>query len=854
MSEARAGWFIARRQLTRRPAKTVTAGAVGFAAMLVVTAALMVLTAITPSAEQLRVQGVLDADAVLNTGYAEDATSSAAALEATRDAFTAQYGDRVLVSPAILALDLAVSAGSGTDAVRRTTVQYLELDAQRLDIDASSVLLRGGWPSDAAEIAVSQTAADTLQIAPGGRISLALGQEEATVVGVYRENLAHDALSVVAAPGTWRELVADAPAAATVTALERAYVRVDGSDRGRFLSDTAGFDNTSPLGMLPGFEGLEERGVTISVWGAAAPELRTFWERNTTVFTIPAVALLALLVGVYQAVRLRRDIALSVSLSALGLRRRQVAAINATVHAVPAALGIVAGGAVGFGLGMASLGVVSTIVASDVSTSPMPGDVIVGSGVALLALTAAISAVVGWRAARDAEGAAETAGFTAPLPVPVEHTRMPLAVMAVSTAGAVAAAIIAPRGGVGGLLITACVAVGLLALVPIGVDAVARLPARRRVVWLSSRFARAQRVRTVALAALIAIGVAVPLGMTLLNASFEQRARDGDRPRVPPGQVAVLTPPAGAELVAADIARLEEAAGGAAVATYEPDPDDVFRTGYVAIGGLDQSELTIVNDRAQAVIALGWAMTDADWQQLEAGRALWLSEIPAPSDPLAVVAMQTENSDWVPTGSAVVPVAPLESPPGSALAWGPAVITADTANSLGLDVRVAGLRFPGADARYGAIVEAAAQIGVPGDLVRRYTPPGGEPPFSFTAALSAVAALVAAGVVLVVWTGVREDRIFDATASALGTRAREIAAVHALTIGAVAVAGAIVGLIAGVGVALAELTDLRSGIALALPWGDIALVMGGALAMTVLTASATAWVSLRRTAGGGISG
>ena len=127
--------------------------------------------------------------------------------------------------------------------------------------------------------------------------------------------------------------------------------------------------------------------------------------------------------------------------------------------------------------------------------------------------------------------------------------------------------------------------------------------------------------------------------------------------------------------------------------------------------------------------------------------------------------------------------------------------------------------------------------------MREYTPPGGAVPVSFGTALITVSALVVLGIgiVIAIATGVREDRAFDATASALGVGDGDILAVHALSSAGAALAGCVVGAVVGAGVALTELARGGADLPLVLRWEDVLTVGLGA----VLAAALTAGIAVR---------
>ena len=824
MSGTRASLFVAWRAIVRQPGRSFTAGAVGLVAMMFVSAALVLFTAINPSQQQLRANYTFNADVIYNYGSAADPTSADAALSALRDAVASRWGQSAIVSTSVLANDVSVAAvpNAGSPAARGT-ISYREYDTHAVDVSSAHTLIAGSWPERPGQVALSEGSAADLGVTVGDQVTLALSDNPVEVVSVFRTDLEHQARSLIAASGTWGELLAASGVTRSLAVLYQAYVIVPAENRALFTTDTDGLSNGAPVQAVPGFEQAGQRGVSVVSYAAQVPEFRPFWVRNVTAFTAPCVALLAVVIFAQQAVRARRETALASSLTALGFRRRDVTLVSATLGVIPNIGGIIAGTLLGYGLGLALTEPVAALTGTDASTSPPPTTVIGIAGIALLALAAVTGATVGWWTASRHDAATHAAGFTeAAAPAPPRTVNTALTVIGGCGVAALIAALLIPDVSWKALVVTALLSTAVLFLLPVLIAGASRIRPTWLLGWLAARLARAQQARVVALAFVVAAGIALPLGLSFLKTSYIEKAKEADRPRVPAGQVAVLTPEGAQDLAPDDITTLENAAGAPAVAIYEAQSTESANTAVPVIDGRPGPAISIVTDRAQADVFLGWSISDTDWASLTDGNGLWLSTAAPPTVAIGIAHQSKKSSEVTPTG-ATVPISTTSSPPnGSALARGPVLITTTTAESLGIPVRVAGYRFQNADARYAEIAAAAATLRIPGDLVRRYEPPPAlSTPISFLTALIAVSLLVAAATFTLTWAGAREARRFDDTLEHLGMRHRGIRRLHllitALTIGA----GGVIGLFAGVGVANADLASTGGNVLLAASGNDV---------------------------------
>ncbi len=836
MSGGSAGSLVVWRALVRQPGRTVSAGAMGFFAALFVATALVLFAAINPSPDQTTAEANLNADAVFSYGMAGAGQDEAAALNALTEALHSRYGADTVVSTSVWANGVTIAtATQGGSAMSRTTTQYREYDTQVIDVASAKTLTTGTWPTSAGQVAVSQRLADDLSVAAGAEVHLAMTDRPVLVTGVYRPNLAYDLSEVVGESGTWQQNVGAIAPSSVEFVLNTASVLLPAHSRDVFVSDFGALRVGSPIGAVPGFQRAEDLGVDATSYAWGKPALRSFWVRNVTSFTIHAVILLIGLVTGQQLVRMRRDRAFVGALSALGFDRRALTGIGTTLSAVPLAVGAVVGAVGGSLLGLAIRRPVAALNNADVSTTPPNAAVIAGMSLVIAGLCAVLSALVAWRAAYRSDVILESTAFSEPARPHPWLVRSSAAGAAALAVASLLVGLVVPGGTERDLMLTGLLCAALVALVPAILSAACRVAPTRLVIWLGARLARAQPARVIGLTTVVAIGVAVPLGMSLLNASYVAATVAGDRPRVPVGQVAVVTPEGRAQLDSASVAALEQAAGSPAIETYEASNSSGTQRGFVttsndAPGSLG-SPVAIVSDRAHAEATLDWSMSDADWAALEAGSALWLSTDPMPAGPASVVDIAGSSS--TPTGKTLELVRPTETPSNPALAWGPVLITRSTAQAAGIPVRTSGYRFIDADSRYSAVVEAAAALEIPGGAVRHYTPPPAlKTPVSFTTALVAVAVLVGAATFMLVMAGAREAATFDAAAHALGVDRRRIGRMHRLISLTVAGCGAVIGVLAAVGIALSNLGSMQGLVDLSLPWAQVALTLVLVLAIS----------------------
>jgi len=845
--------FLVRRLIVRERTRTVTALAVAASVIFLLTSALVVFNTIARSTEQKNAS-LLGSDVDLNTPLAP-AHASAKATAFAEDLFRTRYGADTRFAPSIQANGIEVStpasltAGSpdgGATADAVSDARFGEFDMHRLDPSIAYDLVGGRYPTAAGEVTVSPSIADRLHVGVGSEISVALSRHPLKVVGLARPRSVHSTPLVLAATGTWARDIAGAPGVVSLRWLGRdLFVTIPARARELLRRDfAAGLDDA------PYAHRLEDHAVAIGAARAAPGHgFRTFWVKHTVAFTLPIVALLAAIVVGQSLLRLRRDVHLIGSLQALGFTRHQTTAVLSLASLVPALVGTAIGLLLGLGLTLPWRVQIAALADTDPSSNPTPWRAILLGIAFFILLTAAGIAVLTARAARREALAAESVQFAERLVV--QRSIAPLAGVGIALALAAAAWwVLKPPNGNSGLIRAALLCATLVALVPLLLVGVGRrIPPRYLTGWLAVRMTRSEIARMVGIVGIAGFGLGAPLGLVMLQSSYTATALATYRPSIPAGQVVVWTRH---PLGEAGGRALDAAAGSSGIVqpTLGSLEDDVWASPNA--GGrwlpLFPSPVTIVTDRRVAGVDLGWDMPDKDWRAIVQGKVLWLDPETRPRRGTVTFATYGAGDHPHVLGHAAA-VLTSGTPSSTAFNEGGAVMSQALATRLGLHESPAWRRYPDAVDHLAAITKAATVAGIVTGDVRVDPGPDIAPvPMSFKAGLLVGLLLVAMGVFLIIAPSGREIRATNRTLHTLGYSQGAIRRLHLITTLTPLLLGVAIGVVAGLGVFLADFLK-AAGVA-QIPWAQIGMATG-AILLVGLVAIAFSWLNLLRSSAPG---
>lgn len=756
-----------------------------------------------------------------------------------RSALEAHYGDGIVTSPLIYVPDVTLRAQDG--AAR--TSWYGEGDLSQFPLANEYRLVDGAWPSSPGEVLVTLPVAQSLAIAPGSVITFWRGTGPLTVTGVGVARTSHELAAVAGVGGTWAQATAGLSqteiSAQTSTVIEQLAVTMRSPEARAQLAEDA-----RAWARLPASESASVNGLPVagSRYDQAAP--RAFWVTNAATVAGPTLVLLVVLVAAQLASRMRQDQTLVRAVWALGLSRAGTVLLLIASTLTPALVGAVTGAAVGLVVGRLLVPTASGYMGYDPSARPLPlAEIGVVLGVLLVAYAtlAAVFGRIDTSAARlRAAGTSHHAPEAPPRPVLVPA--LVGAVLMIVGFGVIA--ILRGRTWAGlAPLATALVADGLLLLLPLGVELLGRLVRPRRLRhWLALKLTRAALARTVAVAAVVAFSLAVPIGMLIVDSSQAAYRAIVGLPAVPYGQVEVDLD--GASLALSDRQAIDAAAGGSGAEilalprSYPGEFIAVSAGEDVASAGQRGTEMDIVvvADRENADIVLGWSMSDGDWARLNAGTPLELSPGAAPLTTIDV-APRLFSGKRTPYAAQGVAVSTTEGiPNNSARGQGQILVTAQIARSWGLTPVVAGIRYPDASGNQDAIMAAAAGAGIAASRVKVSAPdPFLATPPSYVIGLILAGTLVPLVLGSIIALGRRETRGTVRQLGDLGTDASLTrSALRQGTLGAV-VAGIGIGLTTGLGVTATKLWGTE--LPLTIPVGPVLLVSAAVAGFSWLVAA-----------------
>lgn len=841
--------FVARRLIFRERTRTLALFAVAAGVIFLLTAGLVSFNTIAASAEQKNA-GFLSADLELTVGVLPGhASQTAKAQSFAEDLLRARYGSATQFDTMIQAVGMESSPGPGSDAgagAGTAVVTYAEFDTRRLDPNIAYDLLSGRYPKRSGEVALAPSVADQLHASIGSTVSLALSRRPVTVVGIARVREVHSTALVLAAPGTWASNISGAAGVSSTPAIFRQlYVAVPAVGQRILAQDfSAGADS------VPYAADLQRHSISIS--GSRAEPIRgfrTFWVKNTVPFTVPTVAMLAAIVIGQCLLRLRRDLHLVGSLQALGFSRHQTTSVLAVSNLVPTFGGTAAGLLLGLLATLPWRAAIAGLADTDPSTDPTPWlAIIVGVAIFIAVSTAGI-AVLSAQAAGQKALAVQSVQFVERQVV--QRSLAPLYGVAIVLALVTAAWwLLKPGDGDSGLIRAALFCATLVAVVPLAMVAAGRLLRPTWLAgWIATRIVRSEIARVVGIVAVAGFGLSAPLGLVMLQSSYTATATASYHPSIPADQVVVLTQ---RPLDAAAGNALDRAAGEPGIVQTQiqtnggdevwasPNPQGRF-------GPLAPMQITVVANQADAAVDLGWQIPERDWRAVASGKVLWLDHESAPKSRTVTFASYDGQGRPHPLATASAAVT-SGVPTSTALHDGGAVISEAAATRIGLNQVPFWRRYPGADNRLNEIVRTASVVGIASTDVR--TDPGPAivaAPMSFKTALVLGLVLVGVGIFLVLAPAGRESRATSRTLHAIGLSPRLVRRLHLLTNLTALLLGCAVGVVAGLGVFLANFLTSSTDVA-NVPWSHVGLATGGVLLVGV-SAVAVSWLNLLATPG-----
>lgn len=824
---------IVRRSLSRSPGRAALTALLTMALTAIATSGFVFMSALTPSAEQVQGSTLLGADLQLSYGLAtDDEAALTARRENARAVLVDRYGADVRVSDGVQAVDVDVRAvdASGASSARSVAATVWEWDAGVLDTDKGYRLVAGDFPTTSCTAAVSSELAREQGVAVGDSLSIALASRPVRVVGLFQPRLSHASRSVIVGPGTWAECVADGPGVDSATAFATGWVFIPPASHARLEEDLVPREGDE---VMPISEYLGED-VSISAVGTDDDGWDPFWVRRPTDFTIPILALMALAVTAQVAVRMRRDAHLMGSLQALGFRSVQVVAVVVLNALLPISGGAIIGFGLGLGAAVPTQSALASLAGRDPPTSPLPIGAIAWAVAVFVVVCAVGVACSAFLFARKEGLAASSVHFVERAPAP-RGTRVARIIFICLLGAVVASWVLLPTNDIYGLVRGALTCAALIAAVPL-VDAwlVQRSRPDSPVRWLGARIARAQPGRMITVSAAVAVGLATPLAMLMLQSTYAAEAAAAYRPSFPDGQVVVLLQNP------MDHAALQSLVAAAGIdPVVQPraataEGNDVFAVpGGSVNGGSAQAEVTVVDDRRDAAVILGWEMPDAAWETISNGAALWIFD---KSMPTQVKFVSYDAAGAMHTLGTLDASGLGKTVPSTATHNGGVVVSRASVARLGLRADPFWVRFPEATDKYDRIVEAAAQVGIAGSDVRREEGPFvSTPPVSYSVALAMALVLVGAVVYIVIATAGREDRRTSGILLALGADTGRVRQVRLYVSGLALLAGAVVGLVSAFAIFVAEF--VHAGVErLAMPWTEAAGTVAAVLAVGAVAA------------------
>lgn len=809
---------VVRRTLTRNRSRALLTAALTFALTAIVTAGFVFLNALTPSTEQIHDSTLRGADVGFSYGSLPDDGVAAVRLESLRALLTERYGSDTRISEGLQAVGIDVGVKGGT----AIAANLWELDSDKLDLASADRLVTGAFPNRACDGAVSQDLASRLGVGVGDVISVALSDQLIRVTGVYEPRLSHSGQSLLVAPGTWERCISEAPGGASATAFLTAWVSIPPTSSRTFESD---FTPRPSDGVLPVAEYIDPD-VAITAVSTTDDGWDPFWVQRPIAFTLPVLSLMAIAVTAQIAIRMRRETHLMGSLQALGFQNARVVSIVLLSSLLPIAAGAAAGFAVGLGVAVALQGVAAAFAGRDVTTNPLPVDAII-SGVMVFMVVCTIGlGLSAWGFARKGDLARSSVHFVERMPPPRASRAFTVAFY-ILLAAAVGCWLLLPPDDVFGLIRGALVCAALIASVPLMIQWLAvRADPRCPIRWLGARVARSQPGRMATIAAAVAVGLATPLAMQMLQSTYAADAELAYQPSIPAGQVVVLLQ---SPLDSGSIQRLTDAAGVDPVVqsrVVSSSGGDVF----AAPAGVDeaQAQITVVDNPDEAAVTLGWSMPDDAWEAINAGDALWINDASQPRN-IQLVAYDNAGAPEILGEIPAVSLTQSEMVPSTATHDGGVIITSETASRLQLDLEPFWLRFPDAAPRSEEIVSAAAGVGIASSDVRVDTgPEASSPPLSYSVALVMALVLVGCVVFIVIISSGKEDRRTTGVLISLGAD-RDLVRNLYLYLSALAlVVGVLVGLISAFAVFTAEYVYVGYS-TISVPWLEVLVTLGAVL-------------------------
>lgn len=834
-------WFIAWRMVVRMRSRTVFAALLALAVVAVSSAALVLFEGITTSSAQNAAATLMSADLSIDYGTlpaAGDANSRA--LSAVRQTLTNRYGSATRFSDEIRAIGVDVrragTAGTAGSSAGAGTVNLTEFDAAALDGATAYDLMTGRFPRAACQADVSAPLARQLGVGVGDSLSVALSTAPVTVVGVVQSKVSHSSGEVLVAPGTWSNCIADAPGVSGIPSITlQEMVTVPAGARAQFTADFSRSASGSTIERE-----LSAAGASVSASRAVYSAFEPFWLEHPIDFSAPVLALLAAAALGQIAVRMRRDAHLIGSLQALGVRGVRAAGIATLAYLIPTVCGAIVGLAVGIPAAIAATPWLSDLADHDPSANPVPLAAVLGGAGVFAAISAVGTAAIAFAFMRRESLAAESIHFSERMIVP-RSPRAASTVAVVLFCLVLMSWLLLPGAGAFGLVRAALLCALLVALTPLASHLLRwRISPRPLLPWLVVRMAHAEAGRVIGIVSVVGFGLAAPLGLLMLQSSYAAEAYASYTPSIPNKQVIVM---ARSPISAIAMQKLQDAAGVAPVVqplAESPQGSEAYAAPADAATDdpSGRAQITVVTDRAEAAVVLGWKMPDADWAAVAGGSALWIHDSARPDQ----VTVFADGADSTTVDLGELPAAASTgSPPPTALHDGGAVITEQTAQKLGLKLQPLWIRFPHSTSAFDAISATAAQLGVTSSDVLEdegpYVPPA---PVSYDIALTAAALLVGIGVFLVIAPTGRESRGTNGTLLSIGVRRKTVVLAHSAVSLSALLAGLVIGIAAGLGVFLAQFAVIGAG-RLVIPWPQIELAAGtllviGAVSTVVGTA------------------
>ncbi len=852
-ASTRVAYRVSRKALTVEWRRMIGLFALSSLFVLLLTAGIVSVNAINPQASAILVGS---GDLTLST----PATSEDPAILAqARTLVQKRYGAETKAEWSVLANDLTVVSASAVG-----NVNYRERDNSLLPLEDELRLLDGTWPSVAGEVIVTKPLAEKMDIDVGDTVTLALGDVPLTVTGIAITRLTHSSEVIHGAPGTWSKIANSATNLNGGVVIFNIEVFVPPESQALILKDAKSSigkpaydaDSLDTDEANPDESALEtalsEAGFHISSYLAIAPDPRPFWVQNASVVTWPALTLVVILVTAQLAVRLRKDRGLAGTLAALGMSRSGIITLLTLLTAVPTTLGAVAGGAIGVVAGGAAIPAVADAADMDPSGRPLPLTVVLTLVVVFVAASAlAALALTAWFASRSL--ATDSSAKFADVSAGPKSIAWPTSLGVTSILLAIAASSfltgLDPK--ITPLIVAALVCLGLIGLIPLLLATLSHIRVSALWLRLAIRLSAADRGRVIGIAAVVAFGLAAPLGLSIAETSRASYTAALYLPSTPYGQVNVVLDDI--DLSTAQRESLDKAAGVVGTTTYSPQ--DKEGDGYYAVpAGTDLSTelnspllgIVLVPDRAAADTILGWSMSDADWAVLAEGGALDLAtkqnglRPPVSTEQIRYTAVDITtdvyeggvNTCYAAEGLTLHPASEL--PNSSARGQGDFVLTTAKAKQLGIIPVAHSLRFTDASTKLDAIVDAAAAIGIPPTRVTLDAGPSNEAPTSYYVSLAASGALVLIVIPLLVSIGARENRGIHTQFLLLGTRRPTIQAAFVTSTMVSVISGAVIGLIAGIGVTTAWFGTQSVPIVIA--WNQVALILVAILLISVVVA------------------